>query len=63
MPPPGVAPMPLTDTGIRNAKPGPKPLRMSDAQGLYLDIAPKGGRWRRLKCRFAGKEKRLSPIN
>ena len=52
--------MPLTDTAVRNAKPGPKPLRLFDAGGLYLEIAPKGGRWWRLKYRFCGKEKRLS---
>lgn len=52
--------MPLTDSAIRNAKPGPKPVRLWDAGGLYLEVAPSGGRWWRLKFRFAGKEKRLS---
>lgn len=52
--------MPLTDTAIRQAKPAEKPIRMSDAKGLYLEVAPSGGKWWRFKYRFAGKEKRLS---
>ena len=52
--------MPLTDTFIRNAKPGEKPLRHFDGRGLYLEISPTGGKWWRLKYRFDGKEKRLS---
>jgi integrase len=52
--------MPLTDTKIRNAKPGSKPSRLFDGRGLYLEISPAGGKWWRLKYRFAGKEKRLS---
>ena len=35
--------MPLTDTAIRNAKPGEKPVKLFDARGLYLEIAPRGG--------------------
>lgn len=52
--------MPLTDTAIRNAKPGPKPARLFDGGGLYLEVAPSGGKWWRLKYRIDGKEKRLS---
>lgn len=52
--------MPLTDTAIRNAKPSDKAKRMFDSRGLYLEISPRGGKWWRLKYRFAGKEKRLS---
>ena len=52
--------MPLTDTTIRNAKPGDKPIKKYDAGGLYLEVSPKGGKWWRLKYRFDGKEKRLS---
>jgi len=52
--------MPLTDTAIRNAKPSEKPIKLSDGGGLYIEIAPSGGKWWRLKYRFAGKEKRLS---
>ena len=52
--------MPLTDTAIRNAKARAKPFRLADARGLYLEMAPAGGKWWRLKYRFGGKEKRLS---
>ena len=53
--------MPLTDTTIRSAKPGQKPIRLLDDGGLYLDISPSGGKWWRFKYRIGGKEKRLSP--
>jgi hypothetical protein len=52
--------MPLTTTEIRNAKPGQKAKRLFDEKGLYLEVSPSGGKWWRLKYRFAGKEKRLS---
>ncbi len=52
--------MSLTDTEIRNKKSGPKPIRLFDGGGLYLEVAPSGGKWWRLKYRFEGKEKRLS---
>ena len=52
--------MPLTDTAIRSAKPGNKPIKLSDGEGLYLEVAPSGGKWWRLKYRFHGKEKRIS---
>jgi Arm domain-containing DNA-binding protein len=41
--------MPLTDTAIRNAKPGVKSFRLFDGGGLYLEVAPSGGKWWRLK--------------
>lgn len=37
--------MPLTDVAVRNAKPGPKTIRIRDERGLYLEISPKGGKW------------------
>jgi len=52
--------MTLTDTAIRKAKPTDKVQRMFDGGGLYLEIAPAGGKWWRLKYRHGGKEKRLS---
>lgn len=52
--------MPLTDTAIKNAKPADKPVRLFDGGGLYLEVAPSGGKWWRLKYRFGGKEKRIS---
>jgi len=52
--------MPLTDTAIRNAKPGEKPIRLFDGGGLYLEVSPAGGKLWRLKYRVDGKEKRLA---
>lgn len=52
--------MPLSDVVIRAAKPGPKPVKLSDERGLFLLMQPKGGKLWRLKYRFAGKEKKLS---
>lgn len=52
--------MPLTDAAIRNAKPGEKPVKLSDGAGLFLLITPKDQRWWRLRYRFDGKEKMLS---
>ena len=52
--------MPLTDTAIRSAKPQNKTVKMFDGGGLYLELAPSGGKWWRLKYRLEGKEKRIS---
>lgn len=52
--------MPLTNTAVQNAKPGDKAKKLFDERGLYLEVSPTGGKWWRLKYRFAGKEKRLS---
>ena len=52
--------MPLTDTAIRKAKPTDKTQRLYDGGGLYVELAPNGGKWWRLKYRHGGKEKRLS---
>jgi hypothetical protein len=58
----------LTVKAIENAKPGitpdgrvtNKPYKIGDALGLYLEVSPTGGKWWRLKYRYAGREKRLS---
>ena len=52
--------MALTATAIRNEKPGEKPKRLYDSGGLYLEIAPSGGKWWRFAYRFGGKRKLLS---
>ena len=52
--------MPLSDTTIRNAKPTAKPRKLADGGGLYIEVAPSGGKWWRFKYRFEGKEKRIS---
>lgn len=50
----------LTDTSCRNAKPKSKVYKLSDGGGMYLAVSPQGGKWWRLKYRFAGKEKLLA---
>ena len=50
----------LTDTAIRKAKHGDKPIKMADGGGLYLELHPNGSRYWRLKYRIAGAEKRLA---
>ena len=50
----------LTDIAVKNAKPQEKLYRMFDGQGLYLEINQNGGKYWRIKYRFAGKEKRLA---
>ena len=52
--------MPLTDKSIRNSKPGDRPIKLFDGGGLFLLVVPAGGKWWRLKYRFAGKEKLIS---
>ncbi len=52
--------MSLSDTAIRNAKPQSKPYKAYDSGGLFIIVTPAGGKWWRLKYRFAGKEKLLS---
>jgi len=50
----------LSDTAIRQAKPGTKARKLFDGSGLYLLITPEGGKWWRLKYHFGGKEKLLA---
>ena len=52
--------MSLSDTSIRSAKPREKAFKLYDGEGLYLQVTPNGGKWWRLKYRFADKEKLLS---
>jgi len=52
--------MPLTDVAVRNAKPGPKTIRLRDDRGLYLEISPRGGKWWRLRYMLKGKANMLS---
>lgn len=46
----------LTDTQIKNAKPGPKLVKLTDAGGLYLEVTPAGGKHWRYRFRLDGKE-------
>ena len=52
--------MPLTHATVRNAKPGERPVKLFDGDGLFLLVTPTGGKWWRLKFRFDGKDKLLS---
>ena len=44
--------MALTDTAIRNAKPKDKPYKVTDSQGLYLLVNPRGSKLWRVKYRM-----------
>lgn len=49
--------MPLTDAAVKKARPGPKPVKLSDGKGLYLLVTEKGSKLWRWKYRIDGKEK------
>lgn len=49
--------MPLTDTAVKKAKPGPSPMKLSDGKGMYLLVNPTGSKLWRWKYRVLGKEK------
>lgn len=51
---------PLTDAAIKVAKPKDKPYKLTDGQGLYLEVMPGGSKLWRLKYSYAGREKRLA---
>ena len=55
-----VVTMALTDIQIRNAQPQEKQYKLAAGLGLYLIIAPNGGKWWRVRYRFGGKQKELS---
>ena len=46
----------LTDTKIRSTKPGDKPVKLTDAGGLYLEVRPTGSKLWRYRYRIAEKE-------
>ncbi|KVX52984.1 tyrosine-type recombinase/integrase [Burkholderia stagnalis] len=48
--------MPLTDVKIRQARPGTKPTKLTDTNGLYLELRPSGSKLWRYRYRIAGKE-------
>ena len=50
----------LTNTACKNAKTAEKPRKLSDGQGLYLDVRPSGNKIWRMKFRYNGKENRLT---
>jgi integrase len=50
----------LTDTRIRKFQPGNAPVKLTDGMGLYMHVAPTGGKWWRYAYRFNGKQKLLA---
>lgn len=52
--------MPLTDATLRALKPGPKPQKIADADGLHLLLTPNGSRLWRFAYRYAGRQKLLA---
>lgn len=48
--------MPLSDSAIRAAKPGPKDRKLTDEKGLYLLVRPTGSKLWRFKYRYGGQE-------
>ena len=52
--------MTLSATAVRNAKPRNKAFKLSDGGGLFLFVAPNGGRYWRMGYRYDGKQKVLS---
>ncbi|MBS0207747.1 MAG: tyrosine-type recombinase/integrase [Planctomycetes bacterium] len=53
-------PKSLSDAQIRNAKPKPRPYKLSDGEGLFLVVMPTGSKYWRLRYFVAGKEKLLA---
>ena len=49
--------MPLSDTTIRTAKPKDKLYRLTDANGLCLEVTPTGSKLWRYRYRFNGSAK------
>jgi hypothetical protein len=41
--------MPLSDIAVRSAAPRERVYRLTDGGGMYLEIAPSGGKYWRLK--------------
>ena len=52
--------MKLTDIAVKQAKPGLKPFKLSDGDGMYLLVTPKGQKWWRFDYRLDGKRYTLS---
>lgn len=51
---------PLTDTKINKSKPKDKPYKLSDGEGLYIEVFPNGSKLWRVKYVLSGKEKRIA---
>lgn len=52
--------MALSDTKLKNLKPGPKPYTAADGGGLFVEVMPGGTKAWRLRYRLAGKQEKVS---
>lgn len=52
--------MKLTNIACDSAKPKEKPYKMTDGQGMYLEIKPNGSKYWRMAYRMHGKQKLLA---
>ncbi len=52
--------MKLSAIQCRNAKPAVKPYKLTDGNGLYLEVMPTGSKYWRMQYRYEGKRPRLS---
>lgn len=52
----------LTETQIRNAQPGPSSYKLTDAQGLYLEIKPNGVKAWRYRFRMTRGDRRYESV-
>lgn len=52
--------MALTFAAIKNAKSRPTPYKLTDGNGLFLYVAPNGGRYWRMNYRYLSKQKTLA---
>ena len=52
--------MALTDTQIKKAKVGEKPVKLFDRDGLFLNIMPTGSKIWRVAYRLNGRQKTLT---
>ena len=50
----------LTDTKLKSLKPRDKQYRLSDGNGLYIEIRPNGSKYWRQAYRFNGRQKTLA---
>lgn len=48
--------MSLTDAKIKNTKPTDKPIKLTDSNGLYVEVKPNGSKLWRYRYRIGGKE-------
>lgn len=52
--------MKLTNTACANAKPKETAYKLTDGQGMYLEIRPNGSKYWRMAYRIHGKQKLLA---